>query len=164
MTQTIKILVGITMGLLLGAGIQHVQALPGTSIGYGQNPLVSIGGSAYHTETKVLFTAPVDQDIIVKDLILTSFSNMPCMRAHKSELILGSGAVLGQFETSSNAYAGTHGMGSGQSIQHSFAGGIRVPAGDTLTFVVTESSNYGSCSSSGSYGVRYMVSGYYAQM
>ena len=36
---------------------------------FGQNPLVSIGGSAYHGETKVLFTAPADQDIIVKDVI-----------------------------------------------------------------------------------------------
>lgn len=165
MSQKGKILVGMTAGLVIGLGVQQVQALPGASIGYGQNPLVSIGGSAYDGETKVLFTAPADQDIIVKDLILTSFSNMTCKRSHKSELILGSGAVLGQFETVTPNYSGTHGSSSGMAIQHSFASGIRVPAGDTLTFVVTEFGNYGSsCTSNGNYGVRYMVSGYHAQM
>ena len=94
MSKTGKLIVGLILGAATGFGIQQVQALPGTSIGYGQNPLVSIGGSAYHGETKVLFTAPADQDIIVKDVILTSFSNMTCKRSHKGELILGSGSVL----------------------------------------------------------------------
>ena len=90
---------------------------------------------------------------------------MTCKRSHKSEFILGSGSVLGQFETCNGKYNGTHGSSNGLSIQHSFSGGIRIPAGDTLTFMVTESGTYGSsCSSNGSYGVRYMVSGYYAQM
>lgn len=165
MSQMGKILGGMVLGLAIGVGMQQVDALPGTSIGYGQNPLVSIGGSAYDGETKVLFTAPIDQDIIVKDIILTSFTNMTCKRSHKSEFILGSGAVLGQFETVTANYNGTHGSSSGLSIQHSFASGIRVPAGDTLTFVVTEFGNYGnSCGSNGNYGVRYSVSGYHAQM
>lgn len=165
MSQIGKIVGGMALGLAIGVGMQQVDALPGTSIGYGQNPLVSIGGSAYDGETKVLFTAPVDQDIIVKDIILTSFTNMTCKRSHKSEFILGSGAVLGQFETVTANYNGTHGSSPGMTIQHSFASGIRVPAGDTLTFVVTESGNYGSnCGSNGNYGVRYSVSGYHAQM
>ena len=165
MSQMSKTIAGVVVGISIGVGIQQVEALPGTSIGYGQNPLVSIGGSAYDGETKVLFTAPVDQDIIVKDVILTSFTNMTCKRSHKSEFILGSGAVLGQFETVTANYNGTHGSSSGLSVQHSFASGIRVPAGDTLTFVVTEFGNYGSnCGSNGNYGVRYSVSGYYAQM
>ena len=165
MTPTIKLVFGMAIGGAVGLGIQQVQALPGTSIGYGQNPLVSIGGSAYDGETKVLLTAPADQDLIVKDIILTSFTNMSCKRSHKSEFILGSGSILGQFETVSANYNGTHGSSNALSIQHSFAGGIRVPAGDTLTFVVTESGNYGNnCTGNSSYGVRYMVSGYHAQM
>ena len=165
MSKTGKLWVGLVLGAAIGFGIQQVQALPSASIGFGQNPLVSIGGTAYHGETKVLFTAPADQDIIVKDVILTSFSNMTCKRSHKGELILGSGSVLGQFETVTASYNGTHGSSNGLSIQHSFSGGIRIPAGDTLTFMVTESGTYGSsCSSNGSYGVRYMVSGYHAQM
>ena len=164
MSQKGKILVGMTAGMAIGLCVQQVQALPGASIGYGQNPLVSIGGSAYNTETKVLFTAPVDQDIIVKDLILTSFSNINCKRAHKSELILGSGAVLGQFETSNGSYNNDNTMSTGLSVQHAFGGGLRVPAGDTLTFVVTETDGDGYCPSTNNYGVRYMVSGYHAQM
>ncbi len=164
MSNMIKGMVALGLGIVIGVGVQQVQAFPASSVGYGQNPLVSIGGTAYHGETKVLFTAPADQDIIIKDLVFTSSSNMSCKRAHKSELILGSGDVLGQFETNSGAYAGTHGMSTASSIQHAMAGGLRVPAGDTLTFVVTEVSTYGSCSGSTSYGVRYMVSGYYAQM
>lgn len=165
MSQMGKTIAGIAVGISIGVGIQQVQALPGTSIGYGQNPLVSIGGSAYNTETKVLFTAPADQDIIVKDLILTSFSNINCKRAHKSELILGSGAVLGQFETSNASYSNSDNtMSNGLSVQHAFGGGLRVPAGDTLTFVVTETDGDGYCPNTNNYGVRYMVSGYYAQM
>ena len=161
----VKTVFGIVLGITLGVGIQHVQALPGTSIGYGQNPLVSIGGSAYDGETKILFNAPSNQDIIIKDLILTSFSNINCKRAHKSELILGSGAVLGQFETSNGSYNNSDNtMSNGLSIQHAFGGGLRVPAGDTLTFVVTQSGGEGYCPNNTSYGVRYMVSGYYAQM
>ena len=165
MRKLFKSLCGITLGMGIGVGIQQVQALPGTSIGYGQNPLVSIGGSAYDGETKVLLTAPADQDIIVKDLILTSFSNMNCKRAHKSELILGSGPVLGQFETSNGSYNNSdNAMSNGLSIQHAFAGGLRIPAGDTLTFVVTQTGLDGYCPVSTNYGVRYMVSGYHAQM
>ena len=165
MTIMFRSLFGVALGVAFGVGIQQVQALPSSSIGYGQNPLVSIGGSAYHGETKLLLTAPVDQDLIVTDVILTSFSNMTCKRSHKSEFILGSGSILGQFETVTANYNGTHGSSNGLSIQHSFSGGIRIPAGDTLTFTVTESGTYGtSCSSNGTYGVRYMVSGYHAQM
>ena len=165
MRKMVKSVFGIALGIGIGVGVQQVQALPGTSIGYGQNPLVSIGGSAYDGETKVLLTAPVDQDIIVKDLILTSFSNINCKRGHKSELILGSGAILGQFETSNGSYNNSdNAMSTGLSIQHAFAGGLRIPAGDTLTFVVTQTTQEGYCPTSTNYGVRYMVSGYYAQM
>ena len=165
MRQRLKLGLGLGLGLLIGVGVQQVQALPSASIGYGQNPLVSIGGTAYDTETKVLFTAPSNQDIIIKDIVFTSTSNLACKRAHKSELILGSGAVLGQFETTSSSYNGSHGMSTASSVQHAMAGGLRVPAGDTLTFLVTEVSNSGSnCGNQTTYGVRYMVSGYYAQM
>jgi hypothetical protein len=152
-------------GVVLGATLTSANALPSASIGYGQNPLVSIGGTTYDGETKVLFTAPADQDIIIKDIVLTSSSNMTCKRAHKSEFILGSGAVLGQFETSSASSNGSYGMAGGISVQHSFASGLRVPAGDTLTFMVTQSATNGSsCGGNTVYGVRYMVAGYYAQM
>jgi len=129
---------------------------------YGQNPLLSIGGTAYDGEQKTLFTAPSTHDIVVTDLILTSSSNMTCKRSHKSELGLASGATLGQFETASSHYNGNHGASNGLSIQHAFSGGIRIPASDSLTIFITQGDTYGSnCGSSTAYGVRYMLSGYY---
>ena len=140
--------------------LSNLLANPVTS--FGQNPLVSIGGTAYDGEQKNLLTAPSTHDLVITDLVLTSTSNMTCKRAHKTDLMLTSGAVLGQFETVSAHYNGTHGASTGLSIQHSFSGGLRVPAGDTLALVIVQSDSYGgSCGSSVSYGVRYMVSGHY---
>ena len=134
------------------------------NISYGQNPSVSIGGTAYDGELKLLLTAPSTQDIVIQDLILTSYSNPRCRRNHKSELILTSGSIIGQFETSSSVYNGTHGNSTGLSVQHSFSGGLRIPAGDSISIAVSQSGSYGdNCTSSISYGVRYMVSGIYTQ-
>lgn len=159
------------MAMCLGMSLMYIytnqkaDALPAAAIGYGQNPLVSIGGTAYDAETKTIFTAPSDQDIVVTDLVLSSYSSMTCKRNHKSELILSSGAVLGQFETHSSISRGSYSSSTGMSIQHSFSSGVRIPAGESLTFVVTQTGADGSsCGTSTSYGVRYMFSGYYAQM
>lgn len=134
------------------------------NLSYGQNPSVSIGGTAYDGEQKILLTAPSTQDILIQDLVLSSYSNSRCRRNHKSELILGNGAILGQFETSSSVYNGTHGNSTGLSIQHAFSGGLRIPAGDTVSIAISQSGSYGdNCTSSTSYGVRYMVSGIYTQ-
>ena len=144
---------------------KQANAVPTLSVGYGQNPFVSIGGTAYHSETKTLFTAPNDQDIIVTDIVLSSYSGMTCKRNHKSELILASGAVLGQFEAHSAISRGSYSSSAGLAISHQLSSGLRIPAGDSLTFVVTETgSDGGSCGSSTSYGVRYMFSGHYAQL
>ena len=170
--STTQHLISTSLAFLLGATAilfysqqKADAALPGSAISYGQNPVTSIGGTAYDGETKVLFTAPADQDIIVTDLILTSYSDMDCKRNHKSEIILGSGAVLGQFETHSSISRGSYSSSAGLAVQHAFSSGVRIPANDTLTFVVTQTGADGSCSGTGAnYGVRYMLSGYYAQM
>ena len=134
------------------------------NVSYGQNPSVSIGGTAYGGENKILLTAPSNQEILIQDLILTSYSNVKCRRNHKSELILSNGSILGQFETSSSVYNGTHGNSTGLSIQHSFSSGLRIPAGDSISILVTDTGWYGdNCGSSSSYGVRYMISGIYTQ-
>ena len=135
--------------------------------GLRTNPLTSIGGTAYDGENKFLMTAPSNFDLIITDVILTSTTNVLCNRTHKSEFILGSGPILGQLETSSGMVVdnGTWGASSdGGTIQHAFTSGLRVPAGDSLSLMITETSNYtynGSCATSASHGVRYMVSGHY---
>ena len=163
--------VAIGFGMCLMALFSQPDAqanLPIMSMGYGQNPLTSIGGTAYDGENKFLMTAPSNFDLIITDVILTSTTNVLCNRTHKSEFILGSGPILGQFETSSTGMVvdnGTWGASSdGGTIQHAFTSGLRVPAGDSLSLMITETSNYtynGSCATSASHGVRYMVSGYY---
>ena len=162
--------IGFGMCLMALFSQPNAQAnFPIPSSGYGQNPLTSIGGTAYDGENKLLMTAPSNYDLIITDVILTSTTNVLCNRTHKSEFILGSGPVLGQFETSSTGMVvdnGTWGTSSdGGKIQHTFASGLRVPAGDSISLMITQTSSYtynGSCASSTSHGVRYMVSGYYA--
>ena len=48
---------------------QQAIALPSSSVSYGQNPIINIGGSAYDNETKTIFSAPSNQDIIVTDIL-----------------------------------------------------------------------------------------------
>ena len=163
--------VAIGFGMCLMALFSQPKAqanLPIPSSGYGQNPLTSIGGTAYDGENKLLMTAPSNYDLIITDVILTSTTNVLCNRTHKSEFILGSGSVLGQFETSSTGMVVDNGSwgtsNDGGKIQHSFASGLRVPAGDSISLMITETTSYtysGSCATSTSHGVRYMVSGYY---
>ena len=76
------------------------------------------------------------------------------------------GTVLGQFETTNSALAyGQNGSTSGTSIQMSLNSGLRIPAGEQLQIIVVESATAGNsyCGGATSYGVRYMISGYYAQ-
>lgn len=165
--------VAIGLGACLMALISQPNAnanLPMMGMGYAQNPVTSIGGTAYDGENKLLLTAPSNFDIVITDVILTSTTNSTCNRSHKSEFILGSGAVLGQFETNASGVIvdnGTWGSSSpGTDIQHAFASGVRIPAGDTISLMVTETSNYyynGSCAASTGHGVRYMVSGYFVK-
>ena len=145
---------------------QSADATSFQSVGYGQNPLVAIGGTAYDGETKNLLTAPSNHDLVVTDIALTSTGNAMCIRSHKSDLMTSSGIVLGQFETTTSAIAyGLGGSTSGTSIQLSLRSGLRIPAGEQLQLVVVQSAAAGNsyCGGSTSYGVRYMISGHYTQ-
>ena len=145
---------------------QSADANAVQSISYGQNPIVAIGGTAYDGESKNLLTAPSAYDLIVTDIALTSTGNGMCIRSHKTDLMASGGTVLGQFETTTSAIAyGLNGSTSGTSIQLSLQSGLRVPAGEQLQLIVVQSAAAGNsyCGGSTSYGVRYMVSGYYAQ-
>ena len=136
------------------------------SVGYGQNPVVAIGGTAYDGETKNLLTAPSTHDLIITDIALTSTGNGMCIRSHKSDIMASGGTVLGQFETTTSAIAyGLNGSTSGTSIQMSLGSGLRIPAGEQLQLIVQQSAAAGNsyCGGSTSYGVRYMFSGHYAQ-
>ena len=162
------------LSLALGAALTSSDAIgypAGSVISFQQNPVVSIGGTAYSGEAaKPLLAAEAGQALVITDVVLTSTSDISCNRSHKSELSSSSGVILGQYETVSNAvgnppYMSSATAATGRNIQHAYQSGLRLSEGETLYIGVTETGSYslGSCSASSGYGVRYSISGYYAQ-
>ena len=79
--------IGFGMCLMALFSQPNAQAnLPIMSMGYGQNPLTSIGGTAYDGENKFLMTAPSNFDLIITDVILTSTTNVLCNRNQQLHL------------------------------------------------------------------------------
>ena len=173
--QTSRFQLGLiaALALCLGITLASSEAIgypAGSAISFRDNPVVSIGGTAYSGEAaKILFTAPADQDLVITDVVLGSTSNLVCQRTHKTEISSSSGDVLGQYETASG-YTKTWGSGwgassDGRAVSHSYSAGLRVAAGDTLLVGVVQTGAYStdSCDSEHSHGVRYSVSGYHSQ-
>jgi hypothetical protein len=171
--QTSRFQLGLIAALALGLGFSlsssdAVGYPAGAAVSLGTNPVFSAGGSVVSGSGATVITAPISQDLILSDVLLASSTNAQCKRSHHSILSID-GTIAGVFETSSSFGAeGYHEVASdgGAMISHSFSAGIRVPAGQTLEIEVSETwsfSKYGSCSSELSGGVRYTVSGYYAQ-
>ncbi len=173
--QTSRFQLGLVcaLSLALGLALDSGDAIgypAGTVISSAQNPVVSIGGTAYASEAaKVLLSAPDGQALVVTDVVLTSTSDIQCMRSHKSELSTSSGAIVGQFETNSgiaayyNHYWGM--VSDGRQINHTYGSGLRIDPGETLYLGVVQTGSYtrDGCGSTGSHGVRYSISGYHAQ-
>jgi hypothetical protein len=162
-----------TLAIALGFTLASSEAVgypAGSAISFHENPVVSIGGTAYSGEAaKILLTAPGDQDLVITDLVLTSTSSPSCQRTHKSEFSTSGGAILGQFETNSG-YTKTYGSAwgasnPGRAVAHTYNSGLRVAAGETLYLGIVQTGSYtiGGCDTVGSHGVRYSVSGYHAQ-
>ncbi len=157
----------LSLGLVLASG--DAIGYPTAAISSPVNPVVSIGGTAYSGEAaKILLTAPDEQAMVVTDVVLTSTSDMDCKRSHKSELSSSSGAIVGQFETTSDVIM-TYGSGwgttsDGRVVSHAYESGLRVAPGETLYVGVIQTGSYtfSHCEDSGSHGVRYSFSGYTA--
>jgi hypothetical protein len=158
-----------TLAVGLGFSLSSSDAIgypAGAAVSYGSNPVVSAGGSVYAgAGSRVLLTAPSDQDLVLTDVVLTSFSDSSCKRSHHSSLTLDSGDIVAQFETSSPYAQRYHEYASstGLSVQHHFGSGLIVPTGQSVTIDVSQTDSFGSCGTEHSFGVRYAVSGYHAQ-
>jgi hypothetical protein len=173
--QTSRFQLGLIATLAVGLGFslassEAVGYPAGSAISSRENPVVSIGGTAYSDEAaKILLIAPADQDLVITDVVLGSTSSLLCQRTHKTEISTSSGDVLGQFETSSGytkTYGSSWGTSSdGRAIAHSYDAGLRVAAGDTLLLGVVQTGFHAidGCEPIGSHGVRYSVSGYHSQ-
>ena len=154
--------VALASSLCLG----QANAYPtGGAVSFGANPVVSTGGTAYSGSPVLLFTAPADQDLVLTDVVLTSFSQASCKRSHHTTLKLDSGDTVASFETNSSFAKQYYDYvsSSGLSVQQTFSAGLVVSAGSTLTIEVTQTNQFGTCSSDTSYGVRYTISGYHTR-
>jgi len=169
--QTSRFQLGLmaTLAVGLGFSLSSSQAIgypAGAAVSTGTNPVVSAGGSAYvGAGERVLLTAPSDQDLVLTDVVLASFSDASCKRSHQSALTLDSGDIVAHFETNSpfTQHYSDYESSSGLSVQHQFGAGLVVPTGQSVTIEVSQTDSFGSCGTDSSFGVRYAISGYYAQ-
>jgi len=134
-----------TLAVGLGFSLASSEAIgypAGAVVSSGSNPVIAVGGTV-SSSTAGLFTAPVDQDVVVTDVWLTMASRSCSANV---QLTTSEGATVSMVKVLEGATARP------TSIQHSFGSGLPLPAGQTLQ--ITES---GGCS------VAYTISGYYAQ-
>lgn len=161
------------LSLALGFSLASSQAVgyPAAAVSLGQSPVVAAGGTVLKDGTQTVFS-PIDQDIVLTDLSLTSSGQPMCKRMHKTTLTLTStGEVVGEFQTNSAGglyhSSGGYASSSAQPVVMKYASGIRVAAGDSLEMSVSETGSFGytGCSDPEGFsqGVRFAASGYYAQ-
>ena len=170
--QTSRFQLGLIATLAVGLGFslsssEAVGYPTGPTVSFGANPVVSVGGSVRSGASAGIITAPATQDLILNDVVLASYTIGSCKMSHRAYLTID-GAVVGDFEISS-AFGGQGYNDSttdgGSMVSQSLNAGIRVPAGQVLRVEVSETwrySRYGECGATLG-GIRYMLSGYYAQ-
>lgn len=142
-----------TLAVGLGFSLASSDAIgypAGAAVSLGSNPVISVGGTISSTSVE-LFTAPVDQDVVVTDVWLTMASRS-CSSV--VEFVTSAGATVSTVKLFSYFYQdyseATHSQAG--SVRHSFGSGLPLPAGQSLQ--IGES---GGCS------VAYTVSGHYVQ-
>jgi hypothetical protein len=169
--QTSAFQLGLISALSLGLGLavssKAAIGYPTGAVSYGANPVVSVGGYVYQGTPETVISAPIDQDLVITDVVLASTTGTRCKRTHQSQFNLVSGDSVAHFVTNS-AISDTYNGGNsdaGTDGNYHFQSGIRVPAGDAITMTVVERWAYGySCVGSASdYPVHYTISGYLAQ-
>ena len=145
--QTSRFQLGLiaTLAVGLGFSLASSEAIgypAGAAVSMGTNPVWSVGAGISSTTFVEVLTAPVDQDVVVTDLILTTENNGQDIVS----LGLATGEIVGRIYV--------HGPGrlGGDGVSHTMTSGIKIPAGGELQIKTT----YGS-------GIQYTFSGYYAQ-
>ena len=130
---------------------QPAQAVP-QSVSMGTNPLLSWAGQLTHSSSATAGTAPIEHDVVLTDIILTTAS---FCGAHGYDVTLNtsSGDLIGQFRLSSQQSSQ-----SGHYVSNVIANlnsGLLVPAGESLS--IATNNPYQDCKLS------YTLSGYLAQ-
>lgn len=150
--SSLKILAFLSLSLLCIGGINSALAFQGTPVvSTGANPAFAIGGGITSTASVVLQTAPTNGILMVSDVILTVDPHGNC--TNTISLQTSGGTLLGQFRLGSQRQNNGGGYSTYSSapdqIQHSFAFGLPVPAGEDL-----ELETSASC------GMSYTIAGY----
>ena len=131
----------VGLAFLLGFVISAQPAVgypAGAAVSTGTNPLWSQGGE---TSSGITISIPADPDfdLIITDIVLTSdHGNIERLTLSGSD-----GKIHGKFQLQTAYSMQRH-------ISHSYASGIRIPAGEALEITATGS-------------VYYSLSGYHAQ-
>ena len=153
-----------TLAVGLGFSLASSDAIgypAGVAVSYSSNPVVSVGGTLDGTETETPLVAPIDQAIIITDVVLSAMdSQHACSGAVRVDLS-SDGSVIGRF--SLGLTVPIYDNSGYQPINTvRLESGIRIAPGESLTIAAPERSSWGSCSGSGM-EVHYTLSGYYAQ-
>ena len=120
--------IGITSTLILGA-----HAEPQSSL--GSNPVASFGG-VFSSSNQTIFTAPSDQDFVVKTILTQE----------KCEIYVGGSLMVSQHAYFSPTMywfnAGSHDNPSSSSAFQMGRANLKVPAGSSLSVQNCNSSRY----------------------
>ncbi len=152
-----------TLAVGLGFSLASSDAIgypAGVAVSYSSNPVVSVGGTLDGTETETPLVAPIDQAIIITDVVLSAMdSQHACSGAVRVDLS-SDGSVIGRF--SLGLTVPIYDNSGYQPINTvRLESGIRIAPGESLTIEASERHTW-SCSGSGM-EVHYTVTGYYAQ-
>ena len=139
-----KTLLSITIctGFVAFLGVSNASGFgAGVVVGSGTNPAFAVGGGVSSATTTTLQTAPSDGILMVSDVVLTSDPHGNCTNV--VSLRTSSGSVLGQFYLGSQRQNNGGGYStysaSPSQVQHTFAFGLPVPAGESLELVTSAS-------------------------
>jgi hypothetical protein len=163
--QTSHFQLGLIATLAVGLGFslassEAVGYPAGAAVSYSGNPVVSVGGTLDGTETDAPLVAPIDQAIVITDVVLSAMdSNHVCRGGVRVDLS-SDGSLVGRFSV--GLAIPVYDYGDYQPINAvRLESGIRIDPGKSLTIQAPERNTW-SCSGSGM-EVHYTLSGYYAQ-
>jgi hypothetical protein len=121
----------ISILFILTMMIQNATALPSPSIDMGSNPIFTLSGQGYAggTFSQVIATAPVDKDMRITDIHLTSCCDS---YAYGSQITLttSSGSIIGRWSVNRNT-----------PFVASMESGLVIPAGESITLSATRNNN-----------------------
>lgn len=130
------------VGSLIICGLFQAQAFGfggGMVVANGSNPAFSVGGGVSSASTVVLQTAPTNGTLMVSDVILTADPRTDC--SNTVSLRTSGGIFLGQFrlgaQRQNNGGGNSTYAASPSQIQHSFAFGLPVSAGEDLELLTS---------------------------